>query len=116
MSRVSAAVSDWSGGTKIGECLGAFVDDHATRTVDHRTVVVILSDGLDRGDPQELVRAMRVLQQRARKVIWINPLMGDPRYEPTARGMAAALPFVNHLVPGHNLESLGRLLPLLSSS
>jgi uncharacterized protein with von Willebrand factor type A (vWA) domain len=83
--------------------------------VDARTVVVILSDGLDRGDPGVLAAAMRAVQARARKVIWLNPLLGDPRYEPTARGMEAALPFVDQFLPAHDLASLEQLLPHLSA-
>jgi uncharacterized protein with von Willebrand factor type A (vWA) domain len=83
--------------------------------VNQRTVVLILSDGLDRGDVAPLAGAMRALHARARKVFWLNPLAGDPRYEPTARAMAAALPYVDRLLPAHNLESLARLLPLLAA-
>jgi uncharacterized protein with von Willebrand factor type A (vWA) domain len=83
--------------------------------VDHRTVVVVLSDGLDRGDTERLRDAMRRIKQRARKVIWLNPLLGDPRYRPEARGMAAALPFVDHFASAHDLGSLARLLPHLAA-
>jgi uncharacterized protein with von Willebrand factor type A (vWA) domain len=113
--RLAAAVPDWSGGTRIGESLAAFVERHLAELVDARTVVVILSDGLDRGDPELLAGAMRRIQARARRVIWLNPLLSDPRYEPTARGMAAALPFVDRLAPAHDLETLERLLPFLAS-
>jgi uncharacterized protein with von Willebrand factor type A (vWA) domain len=78
-------------------------------------VVLILSDGLDRGDVGPLVGAMRAIRGRARQVLWLNPLAGDPRYEPTARAMAAAMPYVDRLAPAHNLEALERLLPLLSA-
>jgi len=76
---------------------------------------VIVSDGLDRGDTDALVRAMRRIRTRARRIVWLNPLLGDPRYEPTARGMAAARPYVHVLAPAHNLESLERLLPLVAA-
>ncbi|HET7825086.1 MAG TPA: VWA domain-containing protein, partial [Anaeromyxobacter sp.] len=115
LDRVAASVPDWSGGTRIGECLARFVDDHLRARVDSRTVVVVLSDGLDRGEPAVLADAMRALRSRARKVLWLNPLLGDPRYEPTARGMAAALPFVDALLPAHDLASLEALLPHLSA-
>jgi uncharacterized protein with von Willebrand factor type A (vWA) domain len=78
-------------------------------------VVVILSDGLDRGEPETLREAMRAVHARARKVVWLNPLLGDPRYEPTARGMEAALPFVDAFLPAHDLASLERLVPQLSA-
>lgn len=115
LERLMAAVPDWSGGTRIAECLSRFATRHLTELVDPRTVVIIASDGLDRGDLSELPDAMRAIRRRARRVLWLNPLAGDPRYEPTARAMAAALPYVDQLLPAHNLESLERLLPLLAA-
>jgi uncharacterized protein len=115
LDRLSAGVPDWSGGTRIGECLAAFVDRHLERVVRSDTTVVILSDGLDRGDPAVLAEAMRRIRRRARAVIWLNPLMGDARYRPLARGMEAALPFVDQLAPAHNLRSLERFLDLVSA-
>ncbi len=115
LARVAAAVPEWSGGTKIGECLATFVERHLEALVDARTVVLILSDGLDRGDVEPLRGAMRALRGRARRVLWLNPLAGDPRYEPSARAMAAALPYVDRLLPAHDLASLERLLPLLAA-
>jgi hypothetical protein len=115
LERVAAAVPDWSGGTKIGECLATFVESYLDELVNGHTVVLIVSDGLDRGNVEPLAAAMRDLHARARRVLWLNPLAGDPRYEPTARAMAAALPYVDRLLPAHNLESLERLLPLLAA-
>ena len=115
LDRLAASVPDWSGGTRIGECLAAFVREHLEGTVDSRTVVVILSDGLDRGDPTLLADALRTIRRRARKLIWLNPLLGDPRYEPTARGMQAALPCIDHFASAHDLASFERLLPHLAS-
>jgi uncharacterized protein with von Willebrand factor type A (vWA) domain len=115
LDRLASRVPDWSGGTRIGDSLARFVADHLHARVDARTVVLILSDGLDRGDPTVLAGAMRAVQARARKVIWLNPLLGDPRYAPTARGMAAALPFVDQFLPAHDLASLEQLLPHLSA-
>jgi uncharacterized protein with von Willebrand factor type A (vWA) domain len=115
LDRLATQVSDWSGGTKIGECLGDFVTYYLDELVNGQTIVIILSDGLDRGDVAPLAGAMRAIQDRARRVLWLNPLAGDARYEPTARAMAAALPFVDRLLPAHNLESLERLLPLLAA-
>ena len=115
LDRISAAVPDWSGGTRIGDSLARFVLDHLAARVDRRTVVVVLSDGLDRGDPAVLAEAMRAIQERARRVVWLNPLLADPRYAPTARGMAAALPFVDAFLPAHDLASLERLLPQLAA-
>jgi uncharacterized protein with von Willebrand factor type A (vWA) domain len=113
LAHLAASVPDWSGGTRIGECLAEFVDRWLDPLVCGRTVVLILSDGLDRGDVLPLAAAMRAIRGRARRVLWLNPLAGDRRYEPTARAMAAALPYVDRLLPAHNLESLERLLPLL---
>lgn len=110
LRRLSERVTDWSGGTRIGDCLTEFVSKHLGTVVNARTTVVIVSDGLDRGQPEVLARAMRSIRARARAVLWLNPLLGDARYEPTARGMAAALPYVDRLAPAHNLESLERLL------
>jgi uncharacterized protein with von Willebrand factor type A (vWA) domain len=110
LDRIAGAVPDWSGGTRLGACLAAFAADHLPRLVDARTTVVILSDGLDRGEPEVLAAALRDIRRRARRIVWLNPLLGDPRYEPLARGMTAALPFIDHLAPAHNLESLERAL------
>lgn len=114
LERLAARVDDWSGGTRIGACLKEFVDHHLDTLVRADTTVVILSDGLDRGDTEELRDAMLRIRRRAGRVIWLNPLMGDPRYRPEAKGMKAALAFVDHLVPAHNLESLEAILPLLA--
>jgi uncharacterized protein len=115
LERLAAGVPDWSGGTRIGESLAEFVERYRDELVDHRTIVVIVSDGLDRGDTELLSGAMRAIRSRARKVIWLNPLLRDPRFEPTQRGMEAALPYVDVLAPAHNLESLERLIPMLAA-
>ena len=115
LERLAAAVPDWSGGTRIGECLARFVEHHLEARVGSKTVVLVLSDGLDRGDTAALEGAMRAIRARARRVIWLNPLLGDPRYEPTARGMKAALPYIDELLPAHDFASLERLLPRLSA-
>ncbi len=113
LDRLAAGVADWSGGTRIGASLDEFVTRYLGVLVSTRTVVVVLSDGLDRDNPTLLAGAMRAIRDRARRVVWLNPLLGDDRYRPEARGMRAALPFVDDFVPAHNLESLERLLPLL---
>jgi uncharacterized protein len=114
LERLARAVPDWSGGTRIGECLQAFLETYAGR-LTAKTVVVILSDGLDRGEPAALAGALRRIRRRVRKIVWLNPLLADPRYEPTARGMQAALPFLDHFSPAHDLASLERLLPHLAA-
>ena len=113
LSRFAREVNDWSGGTRIGECLAEFVKSHLRTTVSGDTSVLIFSDGLDRGDTGQLDKALLAIRRRARRVIWLNPLMGDSRYRPEARGMKTALPHVDHLVPAHNLEALENLVPLL---
>lgn len=113
LARFARNVEDWSGGTRIGECLAEFVDDHLRQAVAGDTTVLIFSDGLDRGATEVLDGSLLAIRRRARRVIWLNPLMGDPRYRPEARGMKAALPHIDHLVPAHNIESLERLADLL---
>jgi uncharacterized protein with von Willebrand factor type A (vWA) domain len=116
IERLAADVPGWSGGTRIGESLMEFVTSYLQPLVTPRSVVVILSDGLDRGDTTMVAGAMQALHSKARKVIWLNPLSGDARYEPTARAMQAALPFIDRLAPAHNLESLERLVPELAKA
>ena len=106
IERLATDVPGWSGGTRIGESLMEFIAKYQQAYVTSRTVVVILSDGLDRGDTSMVGVAMRALHAKARRIVWLNPLSGDPRYEPTARAMQAALPFIDRLAPAHNLESL----------
>jgi uncharacterized protein len=114
IDRLAIDVPGWSGGTRIGESLAEFVAKYQQQFVTGRSVVVIFSDGLDRGDTTMVAGAMRTLAAKARKIVWLNPLSGDPRYEPTARAMQAALPFIDRLAPAHNLESLERLVPELA--
>jgi uncharacterized protein with von Willebrand factor type A (vWA) domain len=110
LDSLSAGVPDWSGGTRIGACLAEFLSSHKEVRVDRNTVVVCVSDGLDQGDTELLERSMRELRERAGKIIWLNPLLGDARYRPECAGMRAALPYVDHFAPAHNLESLRGLL------
>jgi uncharacterized protein with von Willebrand factor type A (vWA) domain len=105
---LAAEVHDWSGGTRIGECLAAFNRDWL-RLVDGRTVLVILSDGWDTGDPTLLGAEMETLRSRSRKLIWLNPLLGSAGYEPLTQGMQAALPHVSVFAPAHNLVALRAL-------
>jgi len=108
LDRMSHEVLDWSGGTRIGLSLEAFNRDYRDM-VDSSTTVVVLSDGLDTGDVELLSEQMRLLRRRARRVIWLNPLLGAPEQPPLARGMRAALPHVDVYAPGHNLASLEAL-------
>ncbi|HEX6989016.1 MAG TPA: VWA domain-containing protein [Bacillota bacterium] len=106
IARAVAAAAQWGGGTRIGRCLADFYQQYGRDAVDGDTVLIILSDGLDTGDVSLLAEQMKRLQRQARRVIWLNPLAGDVRYEPLAMGMRAALPYVDVLAPAHNLESL----------
>jgi uncharacterized protein with von Willebrand factor type A (vWA) domain len=105
---LASEAHDWSGGTRIGECLSTFNQEWG-KLVDGRTVVVILSDGWDTGEPALLGAEMEVLRRRSRRVIWLNPLLGSPDYEPLTQGMQAALPHVSVFAPAHNLAALRAL-------
>lgn len=107
-------VVDWDGGTRIGGAVDELSRRWARRGVLRGAVVVIASDGLERGDPDDLGRAMARLQRQSHRVVWVNPLAGDPRYEPRQRGMAAALPHVDRFLPGHDLASLEELADVLA--
>ncbi|MEZ4501937.1 MAG: VWA domain-containing protein [Dehalococcoidia bacterium] len=99
-------VDGWSGGTQIGASIAEFNRRFARERVHRRTVVIILSDGWDRGDGDRLGKEMAALRRRARRVIWLNPLLGHEGYEPLAQGMAAALPYCDDFLPANNVESL----------
>jgi len=114
MREVGKKVEDWEGGTRIGASLKELLDEWSPRTALRGAVVVLCSDGLERGDPALLEAQMARLHRLAHKVVWVNPLKGSPRYEPLARGMAAALPSVDVFLPGHNLESLEALGKILA--
>ena len=113
---VSQAVQDWEGGTRIGESLKQLLDRWAPRSALRGSIVVLCSDGLERGDPELLTRQMERLRRLAHRIVWVNPLKGSPRYEPLARGMAASLPHVDVFLPGHNLESLEALTRAVSAA
>lgn len=115
LARLARAVDAWSGGTSIGACLAHFDRTYARRRVDSRTVVVIISDGWERGDVEDLRRAMASIRRRAYKILWLNPLLGGKDYKPLARGMAAALPFIDEFLPAHNLDSLTRVARSLTA-
>jgi uncharacterized protein with von Willebrand factor type A (vWA) domain len=109
LERAAAEVVDWNGGTRIGECLKTLLDEYGHRGLVRGAVVVLCSDGLEVGDPELLAEQMARLSRLAYRVIWLNPLKGDEAYEPLARGMKAALPYVDVFAAGHNLESLEEL-------
>lgn len=106
---VGQTVNDWEGGTRIGDSLKELIDRWGSRSALRGSVLILCSDGLERGDPESLARQVRRLGRLTYRLLWVNPLKGSPRYEPLARGMAAALPAVDVFLPGHNLESLESL-------
>ncbi len=106
MERAAAEVVDWNGGTRIGECLKRLLDEYGHRGLVRGALVMLCSDGLEVGDPDLLAAQMARLSRLAHRVVWLNPLKGDAAYEPLARGMQAALPYVDIFAAGHNLASL----------
>ncbi len=104
-----AAIPDWSGGTRLGEVLKAFLDRWGQRGVARGAVVILASDGWERGDPDLLAEQMARLHRLAHRVIWVNPHKGRDGYEPLTRGMAAALPYVDSFVSGHSLAAFEEL-------
>jgi hypothetical protein len=112
LTRARAAAEDWSGGTRIGAALAQLNREHGRR-IGRGSVVVVLSDGWDRGDPEELSSEIARLRRCAHRVVWLNPLAADPRYEPLTRGMQAALPHLDRLLPGNSIASLEALAELM---
>jgi uncharacterized protein with von Willebrand factor type A (vWA) domain len=113
LQRAARAVPDWAGGTRIGDNLKAFNDLYGRRGLTRGAVVVIVSDGWERGDVTTLAAEMARLRRRCHSIIWVNPLKGTVGYEPLAAGMAAALPYVDVFLPGHNLAALESLAEAL---
>jgi len=109
LEKISKSVLGWSGGTNIGRSLEIFNRDFAVSMVTHRTVVVIISDGWDRGDVGVLERQMQALKRRCGKMIWLNPLLASENYEPLCKGMQAALPYLDLFLSAHNANSLVHL-------
>jgi uncharacterized protein len=112
LERAAAAAGDWSGGTRIGDALATLNREHGRR-VGRGAIVVLLSDGWDRGDPEELGTEMARLARCAHRLVWLNPLKAHPDYEPLTRGMQAALPHVDHFLAGNSLASLAELAELM---
>ncbi len=109
-------VVDWSGGTRLGDGLRRFNEEWGVRGMARGAVVVILSDGWDRGDPDQLAEAMGRLRRVAYRIVWVNPLKVTPGYAPLARGMAAALPYVDRFVEGHSLAAMEQLAAVLDET
>jgi uncharacterized protein len=115
LDELGKRVKDWSGGTRIGETIKMFNFKWARRVLGRGAVVLVISDGWDRGDSQLLAREMARLQLSSYRVMWLNPLLGTADYQPSQHGMAAAMPFVDDFLPGGNLASLEQLAKILTS-
>jgi uncharacterized protein with von Willebrand factor type A (vWA) domain len=116
LATVSEQADNWSSGTRIGECLNEFNDKYGKLLLNGSPVILILSDGLETGDPALLGREMIKLHKRARRIVWMNPLKGMKGYAPEARGMKAALPVIDDFSSAHNLESLLELENILADA
>jgi len=114
LDRLSLMAAGVGGGTKIGDCLTEFNRVHAKRVLRSRTCVLIFSDGYDTGEPERLAAAMRELRRRCRRIVWLDPLTGRDGFQPIARGLIAAMPFVDLFAPAHDLNSLAALEPYLA--
>ena len=106
LALVSRYASNWSSGTRIGECLGAFNKEYAKRVLARSAISIVLSDGLDTGDTDMLSKEMEKIQKRSKQLIWLNPLKGMRSYQPIQRGMKSALPHIDTFSSAHNLDSL----------
>ena len=115
VSRMVRELHDWGGGTRIGSALRTFNTTWARRVMRHGPVVLIVSDGWDRGDPELLSRELARLRRRCSRVIWLNPLLGSASYEPLTRGMQAALAHIDDFLPAHNLQSIEQLATHLNT-
>lgn len=114
LEAAASSVPDWSGGTRLGACLQEFNDRWGARGMARGAVTVVFSDGWDRGDPAVIGTEMARLHRLSRRVIWVNPLKATPGYAPLARGMAAALPWVDDFISGHSLDALEELAAVIS--
>jgi uncharacterized protein with von Willebrand factor type A (vWA) domain len=106
----------WSGGTRIGECFRTFNSGYSRYISKSNSVVIIVSDGLDTGDPEVLQAELQKIKRRSKKIIWLNPLKGMRDYSPTARGMSAALPMIDDFGSAHNLDSIIELENFLKNA
>lgn len=114
LAQVGQQVKDWSGGTRIGACLHSFNQSWAKRVLGRGAIVLVISDGWDQGEPELLAFEMERLQKSCHRLIWLNPLLGTPGYQPLTRGLVAAMPFIDDFLPVHNLNSLEMLAQALT--
>ncbi len=113
LENLSEIVPHWSGGTKIGYCLDKFVNKNFNQNIDLKTIVIIVSDGLDTGEIDKLANSLKKIKKRAKAIVWINPLAGNKNYTPSTASMQTALPFLSLFSAGHNLESLKNVMEKL---
>jgi uncharacterized protein with von Willebrand factor type A (vWA) domain len=106
ITQIPGIIDDWGGGTRIGHCLKLFNETFAVRQLSYKDIVMIFSDGWDRGETDVLESQMALLKRKAYKIVWLNPLMGTRNYEPICQGMSAALPYVDYFLPVGNLKDL----------
>ncbi len=114
MTRLALMAEGFGGGTKLAECLSTFNKHHAKRTLNSRSVVIVLSDGYDTDAPDALAKALSRLKTRVRRLIWLNPMLGWEGYEPITRSIRAALPFIDHFAEANTLDSLAAIGPELA--
>jgi uncharacterized protein with von Willebrand factor type A (vWA) domain len=114
LAAAAAAIPDWHGGTRLAESVKAFLDRWGQRGAARGAVVVLFSDGWERGDPAALAAQVARLSRLAYKLVWVNPHRGKPGYAPLAGGMAAALPYLDEFVAGHSLAALEELVGVIS--
>jgi uncharacterized protein with von Willebrand factor type A (vWA) domain len=115
IERAAAAARDWSGGTRLGDALQRFNDDHGRRGMARGAVIVIISDGWERGDPTLVGREMQRLRRLAYRIVWVNPRKASRQFAPLAGGMAAALPFCDAFVSGHNARALSEVADAIAA-
>ncbi|MFN8343853.1 MAG: VWA domain-containing protein [Spirosomataceae bacterium] len=113
LENLSERVPNWSGGTDIGAALREFVQEYGLKKLNSRTVVLIISDGMDTGEGEDLAQSMERIRRKARRVIWLNPLAGSPDYRPEVKALKAVLPHLDLHAPAHNLDSLKRVVEQL---
>lgn len=110
LQKVSDTVPHWAGGTDIGQSLWSFAENDCQRLLDRKSIVLIISDGLDMGEPEIVEESLKAIKKRANKIVWLNPLAGHAGYKPEARSMKAALPLLDVFSSGHNFETLKEVI------
>lgn len=113
LENLSEKVPNWSGGTDIGAAISEFTDQYAMRKLNSRTIVLIVSDGMDVGNGDDLAQNMERIRRKARRVIWLNPLAGSPNYRPEVKALKTVWPYLDLHAPAHNLESLKKVVEQL---